>query len=263
MGTALVRLVGLAVVVATVVALPALGARTLAVDGYSNGTIYPWWSWALVVTAGSAGAALVVRPSSRVRTWAGAVTLVGGLQLLGTGIVAVRHWRPAIGIGVPGDSSNLPDLVRAAAVLAVIGLITAVAGAVLVRAQWGSRGAELPTRVRLALVAAAVAFILVVPLLVVLPHPDLMSWGAAGLMHAGPWAVGLLVAAYSRPPLARALCMATAASALFAVVGPNMFAMGLDSRAGWLPALLLALAAVAVVLFGLGPGGGGARSSPA
>ncbi len=77
-------------------------------------------------------------------------------------------------MGVTGDPSNLPDLVRAAAVLAVIGLITALAGAVLVRAQWASTGAKLPTRVRLALVAAAAAFILVASLLVVLPHPDLM-----------------------------------------------------------------------------------------
>ena len=69
--------------------------------------------------------------------------------------------------------------------------------------------------------------------------------------------MGLLAAAYSRPPLARALCLATTASALFTVIGPNMSGMGLDSRAGWLPALFLAVAAVAVLQFGLGPGASG------
>jgi hypothetical protein len=51
---------------------------------------------------------------------------------------------------------------------------------------------------------------------------DLTSWGAMGLMYAGPWGVAIILAGWVRGTTSAALLTAVSACCLAALVGPQM-----------------------------------------
>ena len=198
----------------------------------------------MLVACAVVGLLLLALPRGPVRRWGGAVVAVGGLQLLGTGVVGVRHLRPASGMGAVGG--DLYELVPLAAGLAVSGFVLAIAGAVVLRHELVASRDRSPAWARVSLLVLAVTVAAVGPALLALPHQDVMSWGAAGLMHVGPWALALVLAASSPRPLATALCVVVLALTVLTAVGPNMAGLGLDGPRKWAPALVVALAAATV-----------------
>ncbi len=245
MRTVWVQLAGVTAVLAAAGGAVAL-VETADLTGPAGGgsTFYPRWTALVLAGCALAGVLLTALPLGAVRRWAASVALVGGLQVLGTGVVGVRHLRPASGMGaVNGD---LYDLVPLAAGLAVAGAVLAGAGGLVLRRELAETGDRLPGWARVALVALAVAAAVIGPALLALPHEDVMSWGAAGLMHVGPWAVGLVLAASGPRRVARALCVVVLVLTVLTVIGPNMAGLGLDGPRKWAPALLVALAATAV-----------------
>ena len=125
-GDGLVRLGGLVIVSGSLVAGAAVAGPG---DLYSSGSLYPWWTWVLVLAGAAAGAVLMVAP--RLQGVAPAVALVVCAQLAGTGAVAHKHWLPAQGIGGVG-STNIPRAEHVAVLMAVAA--GTVAGAVALAA---------------------------------------------------------------------------------------------------------------------------------
>jgi hypothetical protein len=236
------RLRGLGIAGCLVIAAIALdGPRTqLAVD-----TIYPWWTWVLVAAGIACGLLLAVAPvGARGACWsavAAGVALVVSAQLAGTGIVAAKHWHPAFGMG--GGYGDLAELERLARVIAVAGLVAVVlaawellaAGAVVRRLQPRS-----PASLAVGLVVVAVF-----PLVVIAnarESTDLTSWGALGLIYAGPWGMGLVVSAWCDRTARLALQGAVIGGAVLAAVGPQMIDLliGVDDLRFGIVALLVA-----------------------
>ena len=214
-----VRFGGLVVVAGSLVAgLTVAGPGDL----YPYGSLYPWWTWVLVAAGAGAGAALAVAPRPRVQRLAPAVALVVCAQLAGTGVVARKHWLPAQGMGGVG-STDIPRAEQLAVLMALgAGVATLAAAAVLAgsgglgRRYW-TRGSWLP------LVAAALVVVVLPAVLAQeIGGPTLTTWGAAGLLYAGPWAVALAASAWARADTAVALVLTVTGAAALAAVGPQM-----------------------------------------
>jgi hypothetical protein len=189
-------------------------------DLYSSGSLYPWWTWVLVLTGAAAGAVLMVAP--RLQGVAPAVALVVCAQLAGTGAVAHKHWLPAQGIGGVG-STNIPRAEHVAVLMAVAAGAAALSAAVLLAGS-GALGRRWWTRTSWLPLTAAVVIVVVLPLVLAqeIGGPTLTTWGAAGLLYAGPWCVALAAAAWGRRDAAAALVLTVAGSAALAAVGPQM-----------------------------------------
>jgi len=190
--------------------------------GGPSGTLYPWWTW-LVVIAGTAGALAPLLVAHRPRLVAAAPALTGvlALHLAGTGVVAWKHWRPVSGMAGIGIG-HLPALEAAALAMAAAGLLAAALSAMPLLRQLGRTG-EGGWRARCAL--AGVAVLLLVPAGLGLADAelrDLTSAGAIGLIYAGPWAAGLLAAAVLPRPAAQGAVLGVALTAALAAVGPQM-----------------------------------------
>jgi hypothetical protein len=85
----LTRLAGLVILGGFAVAGVALAGPSG--GGYSHGSIYPWWTWMLVLAGVSAGAVVLLAPAARGGPSARAATcvaLVVRAELAGTGVVA-------------------------------------------------------------------------------------------------------------------------------------------------------------------------------
>jgi hypothetical protein len=230
--TMLSRLLGIVVTVSIATTAAALTVPKFPFSRdlhYRSGvTIYPWWIWALIAAGMIAGLVMAGWPGrgTAVRSGASAVAFVAAAQLAGTGIVGRQHWRPATGIGgVSGEAyADLPTYERIALLMGVLGLLAAAAALVslpLVGALVRSTAAS----VRIACVAVGLATIVIVPLAIVPSGAngrDLTSWGAVGLIYAGPWGAALIVAGWLSRPAAVAMAVATLGSILLAFAGPQM-----------------------------------------
>lgn len=191
---------------------------------YASGqTIYPWWTWLLVAAVAAAGAILVVAPEGalgrRWRSGAAAVALVAAAQLAGTGSVAARHWKPAQGMGgYPGETRILQALAVLLAATALVAVGLAVTQLVLDRVV----GRAAPV-VRSLLLGAGVAVTGLLPLLMVDgPERATTTWGAAGLLYAGPWGLAIVASAWLEWVPATVLLAAVAGCASMAAIGPHM-----------------------------------------
>jgi len=194
--------------------------------GYRNGTtIYPVWVWVLVLAGllSGIGALLAGRTG---RAVAAAVALVAAMPLVGTGIVAYKHWKPAFGMGggYGGGYQSLETLKLMALVIAGAALVAGVAAVVLlvvVDALPGQVGAAI----RGASVLAGLAVIVGLSLGIDAGgygDGDLTSVGAAGLIYAGPWGAATIVSGWLDRPAAIAALAATCGCVLLAVIGPAM-----------------------------------------
>lgn len=248
-------------VAAVAVARPWAPASARGFD--SSVTIYPWWTWALLIGGLACGSVVALVPAGRPgRVWrlagAGAAFALGA-EVAGTGVVAAKHWRPAQGMGgYPGDTDHLELLAVAVAagglgvvVLALVQLL--VDGAVhrVSRPAWSA-----------AHVATGVAIVALLPVLVsstTVNPPDLTPWGAVGLIYAGPWGATAALAAWWTRSAALAALTTVVACAVLAAVGPQMRGLvyGADERAFTITAVAVAALGAAVV----GRHAGGTRAT--
>lgn len=196
-------------------------------DGYRSGTtIYPAWTWVLVLGGLVAGVATVAARRSGVRAAAAGISLVAAMQLVGTGVVAFKHWKPAFGMGGGyGEGYESLDTLRSMAILlASAALIGGVAAASQLRSV---RAFTTATRVgvRLGSAVAGLALVVALPLVISVGDygaGDLTSWGAIGLIYAGPWGAALLVTGWLERTAAVGVLVAVGASVVLAMAGPQM-----------------------------------------
>lgn len=204
---------GVVLVVAAVVSAGVLAFRGdvfNAAGGIVQGSIYLDASWVLVAVLCMSGVAVLLGAHAP----GAGVGAVAALQLTGTGVVAVKHWRPAMGMG--GTYDHLAALQAAAALLALVGLVcVGVCVALLVR---GQAVAVQPSSIVLWSSLVVGALLLVsVPLLVGRTDPetmDLSSLGAFALMYGLPWGVAVIASAW--------LPRSTALAVLVAVLGSTV-----------------------------------------
>jgi hypothetical protein len=241
----LTRLAGLVILGGFLVAGVALTGP--APGGYSHGSIYPWWTWTLVLAGVTAGAVVLLAPAARggpSSRAAACVALVVGAELAGTGVVARKHWNPALGMGGFGHG-QIPEVERLAVVIAsAAGFATFTAVVLLltsgVLGRRGWNGASWPTLV----LAAGIVVVLPLLLAAEVGGPTLTTWGAAGLIYAGPWAAALAASAWSTGETRWALLGTVLACAVLAGIGPQMA----DLFTGWARGPLSMVAAALLVL---------------
>lgn len=192
--------------------------------GLRAGTsIYPWWTWVLVGVGLAAGVVVAAANGSRTaRTVAAAAGAVVGARLTGTGLVAAKHWKPAFGMG--GYYGDPEQLQRLALVIATAGAIA------MMLSLWqlvedGAFAGDVRRNVRRACTAVGVLVVAALPVALVAGDPDmtdLQSWGAMGLVYAGPWGAAIVLAGRLRRPASVAMLGSVAGSAALALVGPQM-----------------------------------------
>ena len=197
--------------------------RPLGTFGYRSGSIYPWWTWALVVT-GVLGALVVLAAPGR-RAVGAAVCAVSGAMLVGTGLVAFRHWEPSSGMAGLGYG-GIPQLERLAlgiAALAAVATLCAgwqlLADGELRRRHWGP-GSALRLLVGLATIGLLPAIVMIGDL-----DADRQTWGAIGLVYAGPWGAALVASAWTSRPVTLALVGSVLGCVGLAAIGPQMFSL--------------------------------------
>jgi hypothetical protein len=193
---------------------------------FRRATIYPWWVAVLVAIGLAASLATMLAGAwaerVHLRAIASAAVLVVGAQVSGTGFVAYKHWHPATGMG--GGSGNLDVLEPLAVVIGIAGLaavVTALAQLVSQR----DLPHHTPALVRGSCVASGVAVIIGMPFAIMAADTnsaDLTSWGAAGLIYAGPWGGSLIGAGWLSRPASLALLVTSMVSAGMAAKGPQM-----------------------------------------
>jgi hypothetical protein len=211
--------------------------------GYRAWSIYPWWAWALVA-AGVVGG-LVMLASGPRRRAAAAVVAVVGAMLTGTGIVAFQHWEPASGMGGYG-AGEIPQLERLSLALVALAGCATLAAAWQLRAdgelrsdRWGRRSA---TRV---VVGVGIVVLLPIGLMLGDLDADPQTWGAIGLIYAGPWGVALVASAWATRLVTVTLVGTVAGCAALAAIGPQMADLLDASADGRFAVLAVGLAGLA------------------
>ena len=195
-------------------------------EGYTHGSIYPWWSWVLVGVGALAGGVLLAAPDDgerRPRPWRHAwhwwsvpSSPAPGSSRESTG--ARPRGSPATGLG------QLEEVARLALLIAVSAGIATVAAAwqLLASRDLGPRRRTVTWRAQL---AVGVALLVLLPVLLAVFEvggPRLTTWGAAGLVYGGPWGVAVVASAWSSRPAAAALLETVLGCAALAAVGPQM-----------------------------------------
>jgi hypothetical protein len=196
-------------------------------EGYLSGSIYPGWAWVLVGAGATAGALLLLVPRGQVgtplRTMAAAVALVVGAELTGTGIVAWEHWENARNQVGYGDGQLHQVTTLALAMVVAAGIATLAAATQLLASHAVARRHRTPTWWLQLLVG--VGLVGVLPLLLATDDyngAQLTTWGAAGLIYAGPWGAAIVLSAWSSRPAMVALLGSAVACAALATHGPQI-----------------------------------------
>ncbi|MEQ6901758.1 hypothetical protein [Nocardioides sp. YIM 152588] len=190
------------------------------VRDWAGSTIYPWWA-AVYAVAGVAGAAaLLLAPDRR---WAPAVTaalVVPAAQLAGYGLVAVKHWKPAIGIG--GNYAGKPDELAALAAVVAVAAAVATACALAQLVSWRAFTARPDPATALLLGCAGALVVVALPVGIAEGAPDLLdatSLGAFALAYSAPIGLWVAGAGWLRAPLrATAIGSCAAAAGLSALM---------------------------------------------
>ena len=196
-------------------------------EGYLYGSIYPGWAWVLVAAGASAGGVLLLAPGGQVgtalRTMAAAVALVVGAELTGTGIVAWEHWENARNQAGYGSGQLHAVKTLALGIVVAAGIATVAAGSQLLASR--AIAARHRTHTWWLQMLFGAGLLGVLPLLLATDDyngPQLTTWGAAGLIYAGPWGVAIVLSAWSSRAAAIALLGAAAACAALATRGPQI-----------------------------------------
>ena len=207
----------------------------------SGGTLYPAAAWVFALALGVAGVALVVGAGPAVAGVGG----VASLQLAGTGLVAVKHWRPYMGMA--GTYEHLAVLQLLAGLLALAAFVAVVVClAVLV----GARAFPVPARPLVVWSSVVVGGVLLatVPVLVGRGDPETMdvsSLGAFALVYGVPWGLSVAASAWMVQRTAVAVLAAVLGSTLLAAATKPMVDIVFTSPTS---AFVSASAAVVVVL---------------
>jgi hypothetical protein len=217
----------------------------------STDTIYPWWVWVLAVAGLFAGLVSVAKPlaGTGFQRLAPAVAVIAAAQLAGTGLVAFKHWEPSMGMG-GGNTSDLPQLKLLAVVVGGAGVVAVFVGLGQVVSN-----CDLPRPVapRLRVLSCVLGLAVIVGLPSVLAAADadmrdLTSWGAVGLIYAGPWGVSLMAVGWLTRPVAVAALATVAVSACLALRGPQMTDLVFGNPAPAFAAVLLLTVLLLLVL---------------
>ena len=207
----------------------------------SGGTLYPAAAWVFALALGVAGVALVVGAGPAVAGVGG----VASLQLAGTGLVAVKHWRPYMGMA--GTYEHLAVLQLLAGLLALAAFVAVVVClAVLV----GAGAFPVPARPLVVWSSVVVGGVLLatVPVLVGRGDPETMdvsSLGAFALVYGVPWGLSVAASAWMVQRTAVAVLAAVLGSTLLAAATKPMVDIVFTSPTS---AFVSASAAVVVVL---------------
>jgi hypothetical protein len=192
--------------------------------GWSSMTIYPWWSLLLVAAGMVIALASVLRRDHVAAAVGAPVTGVLAAELAGLGIVAVKHWRPAMGISGFGLAGDLRTLQRLGLLISVAGVATSAAA--LIRLFVGGEVSRaVPPRVRWWAVAVGAAVLVLLPVVigrVGSGHGDATSLAAYALIYSAPWGLSIALTGWLGRVSARAVTIACAFCASLALIGPQM-----------------------------------------
>ena len=187
------------------------------------GTIYPWASYVFCAALAIAGVIIAMGLRSEFRPWsapAAAVALVSAMQLGGMGVVAIKHWEPAFGMG--GGYGSLDQLEQRAWIVAAIGTVAGLAALLAMRRVYTR--AE-PRRVRMTCGISGALFVFLLPVAVgagSAENLDATSLGAFALMYGLPWGIALIIAGWLRRSTALWAIGAVTMSAGFCVARARM-----------------------------------------
>ena len=188
------RRTGFVLICATIVAAGVISVRgSNADDCCGSRTIYDLGTWWLIVLAGSAALLVRVARRPRVLSVGGAIALCIGPQIVGAGLVAHRRWFTSAGF-YNGPDRNIVEIRQLALLLALVGVVTTIAGS---RVLWthGRRLAQeiSPNARRVAFIAAG-GIALTLPYWIGHGRPGSMTTtalGAHALMYSLPWGLAL------------------------------------------------------------------------
>ena len=216
---------------------------------HAGATIYPWWVWA-ILAVGIVTSLVSINTgweNAALAPFSSGAALVSSGVLVGIGVVGRVHIKPAFGMG--GGYGNLSHLQLGAMLLALCGLVAAGL-AILQLVVRRQLPVEVPGSVRLICVFIGAALIALLPLAVAFLDPDardLTSWGAIGLIYAGPWGASLVLSAWLVRPAALGVLTAVAVAMLAAATGPQMTDLIFQESRG-IFALCLAAPLVAIAV---------------
>jgi hypothetical protein len=229
-----------------VVAACAASAYVLSVRGQTgvgghSGTLYDRSRWFLLALLVVAGIGLLVRRHIVMTQVAATLGGISAAQLMTTGIVAAKHWRPLSGMAGYGDA-NLSTVVLLAWVLTVAAGVATVACLAAVRAS-GVRRDGVPYRYRWIGLVAGV--ILAVGLPPILGSGDAYAMGlrhltAYALLYSLPWGVAIAASGWLNR-VGATTALTTVAVCAAAAVGSHYVLWVEHPARGFLPTVALAV----------------------
>jgi hypothetical protein len=230
---------------ATVLAACVPMAAALAVQGETGmpghvGTIYDTARWILLAALAATAVTLLIVRRPHIAKVAATTGAVLAVQLVGTGIVAFKHWRPAAGMTGIGQA-NLGVVRTLAAVLTVA---AAAALAACLATLRHIKAVPTPTSAASRIFTAICGILIaaVVPLILGAGNPetaDVTSLGAYALLYSLPWGTAVAVSGWLPRAAAVAAASTVAVSALLATASHTMVPVA-NPAAGLLPAAALA-----------------------
>jgi hypothetical protein len=237
---------GLIVLVACAASGYVLSVRGQTGTTGDTGTLYDHCRWLLLGLLVVAGIGLLVRGRIVVTQIAATLSVIAGVQLMTTGIVAAKHWRPLSG-GNGVGAANLSQLILLAWVLIVAAGVATAACLVSARTS-GVRGRSSRYR----WIALAAGVVIAVGLPPILGSGDVVSIGvrsqaAYALLYSLPFgaaiaASGWLNRAAAITALATVAVCSAGARASHGVLGVH------HPARGFLPIVVVAIALAALRL---------------
>ena len=177
-------------------------AIVLAVPGHTglsdqSVTVYDRGSWLLLALVVVAGIGLIIRDHGAVARVAATTGAIAAVQLVTTGLVAAKHWRPLTGMAGLAPS-DLPVLILLAWVL-VVAAATATATCLVAARMIGLRRHGSPDAYRWIAAAIGVVIALGLPPVLGSGNPqnmDARSLAAYMLLYALPWGATIAISGW-------------------------------------------------------------------
>lgn len=188
-----------------------------------DASLYTMQNWLQAIAIAVSGILLVL-PNTLVRTrWmAGGVTLASSGLLLGSAIVAVKHWRPYGGMAIGYERTNE---MRTLSVIAGTAALVAAVAALAWLHRSGALSAAVPRLARVLALIGAVVMVIMIPPLVGMGSNETMdatSLGAFALIYALPWGVSLALTAFLNRQATMGVLAVIIASAVCTIALPAM-----------------------------------------
>lgn len=210
-----------------------------------DGTLYGVSRWALLVALAATGALLAGTARIRARRAIAAAGAIVALQLVGTGVVAVKHWRPFSGMTGFGYA-NLGTVRMLAGILTISAVVAVIALLVVLRRGDGHTSVAATRR---RVIAAATGAVIAVGVPVALGAGDGQTWdvtslGAYALLYSIPWGLGFALSGWLERPAGWAAHGAVGGSALVSLAGGGVV-YATNPVAGFGPVIVVAVLAAA------------------